>query len=153
MDKLEAIRKTRMHMWIKKPIFKIFAPILALSLIMVGGVPVSTACEGVCECCSSVSGIDNSIVPQPDEIIWEQPYVSLTGLSLYGHQSHISVDIYSQDQNCHQGIETASCDMEPISSPEFIQGPGPNVSRAEDYIFSVYVIINSDLLNNIEDVA
>ncbi|MBW1767805.1 MAG: hypothetical protein JRJ65_12245 [Deltaproteobacteria bacterium] len=131
-------------MWFRKSIFRMIAPVLAISLVMVGVVPAKTGCKGACGCCEgSDNRVNAGIVLSKGVERDHQLHGGLIGVSHNSLRPLSSTFLPSQP--CHKAIETASCNMSQSRSPDMVQGSGPKVPRAERPLPGTFVSFDADL--------
>ncbi|MBW1768314.1 MAG: hypothetical protein JRJ65_14865 [Deltaproteobacteria bacterium] len=132
-------------MWFRKPILRMIAPVLAISLVIAGVVPAKTDCKGACGCCEeSDNRVNTGIVLFKGVELDHQLHGGFIGVSHNSLRPLLGIFLPSQ-QPCHKAIETASCQMSQSRSPDLVQGSGPKVPRAERPLPGTFVSFDAAL--------
>ena len=141
-----ANRETRMG--IRKPIFRMIACAVVLSLVAVAAVPAKTVCRKACSCCKeSKSQLQDSAT-----ILTLPPMVQRSSVFLaVFHPDHIYAPFlksYSLYSSCHEMIVNTPCDMKKKRTVEAPQSSIPTFPRTDHSPLGAIAFLSADISFN-----
>lgn len=124
-------------MWIRNFKYRILAGALVLSLLSIGVAPAKASCGGACTCSKdSVSPPKRSGLPSA-ALHRTHEHMSVLTLTRQSHNHEPSLRAHFPDVGCHhEGIVSATCEMEPLWPLEAVQNSFPSVPRVERSLLS-----------------
>ena len=135
-------------MAIQKPLFRMIAGALILSLLFAGAVPGKTGCEETCGCYSDSGSHlrESSITSTGSHCVKGFGDISKVTHQPLEYASFFKS--YHSEPNCLEGIISAACHMDTHRDLRPVQGATSTVPRAERSLLAVNPWVSSEMTSN-----